>query len=110
MLNFFGKSILFTPKKIIESGSKDEESIIQLNKMNNIEKGIISLKTALFNFISYSENFRKYFKDINSSINLIYKNSPYENLIEEITCKHQIIQREIEDNNKEIKYCIIESF
>ena len=70
--------------------------------MKNTEKGLSSLKIVLQNFVSYYENFKKYFFNINSSIQLIYMNSPFYNFTEEITCKHQIIQTEFEKMNKSL--------
>ena len=70
--------------------------------MKNTEKGLSSLKSVLQNFLSYSDHFKKYFSDFNSSIKLIYLDSPFYNFTEEITCKHQIIQAEFEEMNKKM--------
>ncbi|ORY42941.1 hypothetical protein LY90DRAFT_509891 [Neocallimastix californiae] len=70
--------------------------------MKIIEKRLFSLKSVLQNFIFYSKNFKKYFSDFNSSIKLIYNNSPFYNFSEEITVKHQVIQAKFEEMNKKI--------
>ena len=108
-MGFLAKQNFFGNKKVQESQSKDEDILKAIEKMKNAEKGIFSLKTALFNFISYSENFKKYFKEINSSLDLIYKNSPYYELIKEITCKYKMIQIEIEKSNKQINSLLSKS-
>ena len=100
MPNFWSKAGQFISEKISGSRTQDEDFTKACEKMKNTEKGLFSLKTVLQNFISYSENFKKYFSDFNSSIKLIYMDSPFYNFTEEITCKHQIIQAEFEELNK----------
>ena len=100
MPNFWSKAGQFISEKISGSRTQDEDFTKACEKMKNTEKGLSSLKTVLQNFISYYENFKKYFSDINSSIQLIYMDSPFYNFTEEITCKHQIIQAEFEEMNK----------
>jgi hypothetical protein len=100
MPNFWSKAGQYISEKISGSRTQDEDFTKACEKMRNTEKGLSSLKTVLQNFISYYENFKKYFSDINSSIQLIYMDSPFCNFTEEITCKHQIIQAEFEEMNK----------
>ena len=102
MPNFWSKAGQFISEKISGSRTQDEDFLKACEKMKNTEKGLSSLKTVLQNFLSYSENFKKYFSDFNSSIKLIYMDSPFYNFTEEITCKHQIIQAEFEEMNKQM--------
>ena len=100
MPNFWSKAGQYISEKISGSRTQDEDFIKACEKMKNTEKGLSSLKAVLQNFISYSGNFKKYFSEINSSIKLIYMDSPFYNFTEEITCKHQIIQAEFEEIQK----------
>ena len=102
MPNFWTKAGQFISEKISGSRTQDEDFLKACEKMKNTEKGLFSLKTVLQNFISYSEHFKKYFSDFNSAIKLIYMDSPFYNFTEEITCKHQIIQAELEEMNKKM--------
>ena len=102
MPNFWSKAGQFITEKISGSRTQDEDILKACEKMKNTEKGLFSLKSVLQNFISYSENFKKYFSDFNAAIKLIYMDSPFYNFTEEITCKHQIIQAEFEEMNKKI--------
>ena len=102
MPNFWSKAGQFISEKISGSRTQDEDILKACEKMKNTEKGLFSLKTVLQNFISYSENFKKYFSDFNSAVKLIYMDSPFYNFTEEITCKHQILQAEFEEMNKKI--------
>jgi hypothetical protein len=102
MPNFWSKAGQFISEKISGSRTQDEDILKSCEKMKNTEKGLFSLKSVLQNFISYSEGFKKYFTDFNTSIKLIYMDSPFYNFTEEITCKHQIIQTEFEEINKKM--------
>ena len=102
MPNFWSKAGQFITEKISGSRTQDEDILKACEKMKNTEKGLFSLKSVLQNFISYSENFKKYFSDFNSAVKLIYMDSPFYNFTEEIVCKHQIIQAEFEEMNKKI--------
>ena len=102
MPNFWSKAGQFISEKISGSRTQDEDFLKACEKMKNTEKGLAALKNVLQNFLSYSESFKKYFSDFNSSIKLIYMDSPFYNFTEEITCKHQIIQAELEDLNKKM--------
>ena len=102
MPNFWTKAGQFISEKISGSRTQDEDFLKACEKMKNTEKGLFSLKTVLQNFLSYSEHFKKYFSDFNSAIKLIYMDSPFYNFTEEITCKHQIIQAELEEMNKKM--------
>ena len=92
----------FISEKISGSRTKDDDIEKACEKMKNTEKGLSSLKIVLQNFLSYYENFSKYFTDINTALKLIYEDSPFYNFTEEITCKHQIIQSELDEMNKKI--------
>ena len=102
MPNFWTKAGQFISEKISGSRTQDEDFLKACEKMKNTEKGLFSLKTVIQNFLSYSEHFIKYFSDFNSAIKLIYMDSPFYNFTEEITCKHQIIQAELEEMNKKM--------
>ena len=102
MPNFWSKAGQFIAEKLSGTRTQDEDILKACEKMKNTEKGLFSLKTVLQNFITYSENFKKYFSDLNSSIKLIYNDSPFYNFSEEITVKHQIIQAEFEEMNKKM--------
>ena len=102
MPNFWSKAGQFISEKISGSRTQDEDFLKACEKMKNTEKGLFSLKTVIQNFLSYSEHFIKYFSDFNSAIKLIYMDSPFYNFTEEITCKHQIIQAELEEMNKKM--------
>ena len=102
MPNFWSKAGQFIAEKLSGTRTQDEDILKACEKMKNTEKGLSSLKTVLQNFITYSENFKKYFSDLNSSIKLIYNDSPFYNFSEEITVKHQIIQAEFEEMNKKM--------
>ena len=102
MPNFWSKAGQFISEKISGSRTQDEDFNKACEKMKNTEKGLSSLKSVLQNFLSYSDHFKKFFSDFNSSIKLIYLDSPFYNFTEEITCKHQIIQAEFEDMNKKM--------
>ena len=102
MPNFWSKAGQFISEKISGSRTKDDDIEKACEKMKNTEKGLSSLKIVLQNFLSYYENFNKYFTDINTALKLIYEDSPFYNFTEEITCKHQIIQSELDEMNKKI--------
>ena len=102
MPNFWSKTSQYISEKISGSRTQDEDILKACEKMKNTEKGLFSLKAVLQNFLSYSESFKKYFTDFNTSIKLIYMDSPFYNFTEEITCKHQIIQAEFEEINKKM--------
>ena len=102
MPNFWTKAGQFISEKISGSRTQDEDFLKACEKMKNTEKGLFSLKTVIQNFLSYSEHFIKYFSDFNSAIKLIYMDSPFYNFTEEITCKHKIIQAELEEMNKKM--------
>ena len=100
MPNFWSKSGQFISEKIYGTRTKDEDFNKVCETMKNTEKGLSSLRQVLQNFLTYSENFKKYFIEFNSAIQLIYNNSPFSDFIEEITVKHKIIQAELEETNK----------
>ena len=102
MPNFWSKTSQYISEKISGSRTQDEDILKACEKMKNTEKGLFSLKAVLQNFLSYSESFKKYFTDFNTSIKLIYMDSPFYNFTEEITCNHQIIQAEFEEINKKM--------
>ena len=102
MPNFWSKAGQFITEKISGTHTQDEDFQKACEKMKITEKGLSSLKTVLQNFISYIENFKKYFSDFNASIELIYKDSPFYNFAEEISVKHQIIQSELEEMTKKM--------
>ena len=102
MPNFWSKAGQYITEKISGIRTQDEDFLKACEKMKNTEKGLSSLRNVLQNFLTYSENFKKYFSDFNSSIKLIYMDSPFYSFTEEITCKHQIIQSEIEEMNKKM--------
>jgi hypothetical protein len=103
MPNFWSKAGQFISEKISGSRTKDNDIATACEKMKNTEKGLLSLKFVLQNFLSYYEKFSKYFTDINTALKLIYEDSPFYNFTEEITCKHQIIKSEFEEMNKKLK-------
>ena len=96
MPNFWSKAGQFISEKISGSRTKDNDIVTACEKMKNTEKGLLSLKFVLQNFLSYYEKFSEYFTDINAALKLIYEDSPFYNFTEEITCKHQIIKSEFE--------------
>ena len=102
MPNFWSKSGQFISEKIFGSRTKDEDFNKVCETMKNTEKGLSSLRAVLQNFLTYSENFKKFFKDFNSALKLIYINSPFIDFVEEITVKHQILQAEFEEANKKM--------
>ena len=102
MPNFWSKAGQFISEKISGSRTKDNDIVTACEKMKNTEKGLLSLKFVLQNFLSYYEKFSKYFTDINTALKLIYEDSPFYNFTEEITCKHQIIKSEFEEMNKKL--------
>lgn len=102
MPNFWSKAGQFISEKISGSRTKDNDIETACEKMKNTEKGLLSLKFVLQNFLSYYEKFSKYFTDINAALKLIYEDSPFYNFTEEITCKHQIIKSEFEEMNKKL--------
>ena len=109
MPNFWSKAGQFISEKISGSRTQDEDFIRVCEKMKNAEKGLFSLKALLQNFVSYTENFKKYFSDFNTSIKLIYMDTPFNNFTEEITCKHQIIQAEFEEMNKKMNILFLKT-
>ena len=100
MPNFWSKSGQFISEKIYGIRTKDEDFNKVCETMKSTEKGLSSLRSVLQNFLTYSENFKKYFIEFNAAVKLIYNNSPFAEFIEEITVKHQIIQAEFEETNK----------
>ena len=68
MPNFWTKAGQFITEKISVSRTQDQDFSKACEKMKIVEKGLFFLKNILQNFISYSENFNKYFSDFNSSI------------------------------------------
>ena len=102
MPNFWSKSGQFLSEKFFGSRTNDEDFNKVCETMKNTEKGLSSLRSVLQNFLTYSENFKKYFKEFNSAIQLIYINSPFTDFVEEITVKHQVIQAELEETNKKM--------
>ena len=102
MPNFWSKSGQFFSEKLFGSRTKDEDFNKVCETMKNTEKGLCCLRTALQNFLTYSENFKKYFSEFNSAIQLIYANSPFTDFVEEITVKHQVIQAEMEETRKKM--------
>ena len=102
MPNFWSKSGQFLSEKLFGSRTNDEDFKKVCENMKNTEKGLSSLRTILQNFLTYSDNFKKYFSEFNSAIKLIYINSPFNDFVEEITVKHQIIQAELEEANKKM--------
>ena len=101
MPNFLSKSGQFISEKIYGTRTKDEDFNKVCESMKSTEKGLSSLRSVLKNFLTYSENFKKYFIELNAVIKLIYNNSPFAEFIEEITARYQIIQAELEETNKE---------
>ena len=83
MPNFWSKAGQFISEKISGSRNQYEDFIKACEKMKNTEKGLSSLKSVLQNFLSYSDHFKKFFSDFNSSIKLIYLDSPFYNFTEE---------------------------
>jgi hypothetical protein len=104
MPNFWSKAGQFISEKISGTRTQDEDILKACEKMKITEKGLSALKTVLQNFISYSENFKKYFSDFNAAIKLIYNDSPFSDFSEEITVKHQIIIAEFEEMNKKMNH------
>ena len=102
MPNFWTKAGQFISEKISGTRTKDSDFDSAVEQMKNIEKGLISLRTFLNNFHSYTDNFKKYFSDFNSSLKLIYVETPYSFYTEEIRCQHQKIQLNFEDISKKI--------
>ena len=102
MPNFWSKSGQFISEKIYGSRTKDEDFNKVVETMKNTEKGLSTLRSVLQNFVTYSNNFKKYFSDINTALKLIYSNSPFVDFVEEITVKHQIIQAELEETSKKM--------
>jgi len=109
MPNFWSKAGQYISEKISGTRTQDEDILKACNKMKNTEKGLSSLKSLLQNFITYSENFKKYFSELNTSIQLIYTDSPFSNFTEEIICKHQIIQAEFEEMNKKMNILFLKT-
>ena len=102
MPNFWTKSGQFISEKIFGSRTNDEDFNKLCETMKNTEKGLSSLRTVFQNFVTYSDNFKKYFLEFNSAIKSIYESSPFQGFIEEIIVKHQIIQAELEEANKKM--------
>ena len=109
MPNFWSKAGQYISEKLSGSRTNDEEITKSCETMKNMEKGLLSLKLVLQNFLSYFENFSKYFTDINSAIKLIYQDSPFNNFTEEITCKHEIIQSELSEMNKKMNIILLKT-
>ena len=102
MPNFWSKTVQNISEKISGERTCDKDFEQLCEKMKISEKGLAALKTVIQNFTLYNENFRKYFTDINAAMKLLYEGSPYFELVEQILCKHQIIQGELEELNKNI--------
>ena len=109
MPNFWTKAGQFISEKLSGTRTQDEDILKSCEKMKYAEKGLSSLKNALQTFITYSDNFMHFFTDFNSSIQLIYNDSPFCNFTEEIVVKHQIIQAQFDEMNKKMKILLLKT-
>ena len=109
MPNFWSKAGQYITEKISGSRTQDEDFTKACEKMKITEKGLSSLKIVLQNYFTYSENFKKFFSDFNSAIQLIYKDSPFYDFTQEITVKHQIIQSEFEQMDKKMNILFLKT-
>ena len=109
MPNFWSKAGQYITEKISGTRTQDEDFTKACEKMKITEKGLSSLKIVLQNYFTYSENFKKFFSDFNSAIQLIYKDSPFYDFTQEITVKHQIIQSEFEQMDKKMNILFLKT-
>ena len=102
MPNLWSKAGQFFAEAISGAKTKDEAYKIALEKMTTTEQGINSIKNLLGNYNKWVEGFSKYIKELNEAIQLIYKDTPYQPVVDKFTTKKNLILTEIEQLTKNI--------
>jgi hypothetical protein len=100
MPNFWTKAGQFISEAISKNKTKDEDYKFLYSQMKDKESGILTLKSILKDFASFSEPFYKYIKTMNEAIYEVYKDSPVKVQIELIINRHELMIKDIDNLSK----------
>ena len=102
MPNIWSKAGQFIAETISGAKTKDEAYKIASEKMLKTEQGINSLKSVLANYNKWVEGFCKYIKELNEAIQLIYKDTPFQPVVDNFMTKNNLILSEMDQLSKNV--------